>query len=163
MAVLVASVDASGNVVDPVLDGTSKGSKQSQERVLNIVKGLKNLGIPPGTSLPIKLHIAPCGTHGVDVYNEKLDYSPYMKELQHRMKSAWLPPKDREDRKTTIKFKVISDGTMSAATVSQSSGIKLLDDACMRALENASPFLPLPAGAPDDIEIEFTFDYHSKP
>jgi hypothetical protein len=27
-------------------------------------------------------------------------------------------------------------------------------------VENAAPFRPLPAGAPEDVDIQFTFDYN---
>ena len=57
-------------------------------------------------------------------------------------------------------FKIHSDGTLSHLRLDHSSGLALADNAALKAVENASPFLALPAGAPADVDIQFTFDYN---
>ncbi len=44
--------------------------------------------------------------------------------------------------------------------MSTSSGDKILDGACLNAVKNASPFRPLPPGAPAKVDINFTFNYN---
>lgn len=86
---------------------------------------------------------------------------PRKADLQRQMKRVWYPPKGTENRATTVKFKVLTDGATKNRSILKSSGDKVLDDACMKALEVASPLRPLPAGAPHCINIEFKFQYNA--
>jgi TonB family protein len=49
---------------------------------------------------------------------------------------------------------------MSNLRLANSSGVTAADEAALKAIETAAPFHPLPAGAPADVDIEFTFDYN---
>jgi TonB family protein len=49
---------------------------------------------------------------------------------------------------------------MSNLRLDHSSGLAIADQAALKAVENAAPFRPLPAGAQDDVDIQFTFDYN---
>jgi|LakMenEpi03Aug12_release.lakeMendotaPanAssembly.Ray.scaffolds.fasta_scaffold276894_2 TonB family protein len=89
------------------------------------------------------------------------DYGPYMADLQRNIKRHWFPPKGQESRRVVVVFKVNKDGSYSNLKVTKSSDIAVADRASLRAVEDASKgFKPLPAGAPSNVDIEFTFDYN---
>src|SRR5262249_7067169 len=89
-----------------------------------------------------------------------VDFGPYMADLQRRIKRAWFPPKGTESRRVMVVFKVHRGGELSHLRLERSAGIAIADQAALKAVENAAPFRPLPAGAPDDVDIQFTFDYN---
>jgi TonB family protein len=160
--VVDVDVDAAGNVLSASLAKTSKGATPAQERVLNVVKRLKNLGVPPATSLPLQLQISDCEKHGVEVIQSNIDYSQFMQDLQRRIKRAWFPPKREEYKRTTVIFKVWRNGAVSHVRIGESSGDVILDEAAIKAVNNASPARPLPGGSPDNIDIDFALDYKPK-
>jgi TonB family protein len=85
-----------------------------------------------------------------------VDFGPYMADLQHRIKRAWFPPKGQENKKVVVVFKIHKDGTVSNLRLDHSSGFQGADQAGLEAVEHASPLGPLPAGAKDDCDIQFT-------
>lgn len=89
-----------------------------------------------------------------------VDFGPYMADLQRRIKRQWFPPKGNESKRVKVVFKVHRDGQMSNLRMLVSSGLTIADQAALKAVENAAPFRNLPDGAPDDVDIEFTFDYN---
>jgi TonB family protein len=89
-----------------------------------------------------------------------VDFGPYMADLQRRIKKHWFPPKGNESKKVVVVFKVHSGGELSALRLDRSSGVAIADNAALKAVEDAAPFRPLPAGAPDSVDIQFTFDYN---
>lgn len=89
-----------------------------------------------------------------------VDFGPYMADLQRRIKRAWFPPKGNESKRVKVVFKVHRNGTMSHLRLMGSSGLAIADQAALKAVQNAAPFRPLPAGAPNDVDIQFTFDYN---
>jgi TonB family protein len=89
-----------------------------------------------------------------------VDFGPYMADLQRRIKRAWFPPRGQENRRVVVVFKIHKEGELSNLRLVTSSGMAPADKAAMSAVENAAPFRPLPAGASDDVDIQFTFDYN---
>ncbi|HEY9677919.1 MAG TPA: energy transducer TonB [Drouetiella sp.] len=89
-----------------------------------------------------------------------VDFGPYMADLQRRIKRAWFPPKGNESKRVVVIFKVHRGGELSNLRLDHSSGVAVADQAALKAVENAAPFRPLPAGASDDVDIQFTFDYN---
>lgn len=89
-----------------------------------------------------------------------VDFGPYMADLQRRIKRAWFPPKGNESKRVVVVFKVHRGGELSNLRLERSSGVAIADQAALKAIENAAPFRPLPAGAADDVDIQFTFDYN---
>ncbi len=89
-----------------------------------------------------------------------VDFGPYMADLQRRIKRAWFPPKGNESKRVVVIFKVHRGGELSNLRLEKSSGLAIADNAALKAVENAAPFRPLPAGAGDDVDIQFTFDYN---
>lgn len=91
--------------------------------------------------------------------NNTDDFGPYMADLQRRLKRAWFPPKGHEMDKVTVQFKVLRDGALSSCKVVHSAGEPISDQAALQAVQNASPFGPLPLGAAD-LNVNFTFDFN---
>lgn len=91
--------------------------------------------------------------------NRDVDFGPYMANLQRRIKRAWFPPKCASDR-IQVTFRVHSDGHMTGVRVTQASSSQAANEAALKAVQNASPFRPLPTGAPENVDIQFTFDYN---
>jgi TonB family protein len=90
-----------------------------------------------------------------------VDFSGYMASLQRLIKKHWFPPKDSASRRLSVTFKITRDGHMSNLQLNHSTGIQIADNAGLRAVEDAAPyFRPLPEGAPENVDIEFTFDYN---
>jgi TonB family protein len=89
-----------------------------------------------------------------------VDFGPYMADLQRRIKRAWFPPKGNESKRVVVVFKVHRGGELSNLRIDHSSGVAVADAAALKAVENAAPFRPLPAGASEDVDIQFTFDYN---
>lgn len=88
------------------------------------------------------------------------NFGPYMAELQRRIKRAWFPPKGPASKRVVVVFKIHTRGEMSHLRIEQSSGNSDTDNAALKAVENAAPFAHLPANSPDDVDIQFTFDYN---
>jgi TonB family protein len=89
-----------------------------------------------------------------------VDFGPYMADLQRRIKRAWFPPKGNESKRVMVIFKIHKNGELSALRLDHSSGVAIADDAALKAVQNAAPFRQLPPGAPNDVDIQFTFDYN---
>jgi TonB family protein len=87
------------------------------------------------------------------------DFGPYMAELQRRIKRAWYPPKG-DSKRIVVIFKIDRGGVLSNLHIERASGVAFADQAALKAVENAAPFPPLPAHSPDDVDIQFTFDYN---
>lgn len=101
----------------------------------------------------------PNGRPSLDAQKD-VDFGPYMADLQRRIKRAWFPPKGNESKRVVVQFKVHRGGELSNLRLDKSSGMAIADQAALKAVENAAPFRPLPPGAPDDVDIQFTFDYN---
>jgi len=88
------------------------------------------------------------------------DFSLFMSRLQSLIKKAWFPPHDAQTKTVRVMFKVHTNGELSNLRISHSSGISVADQAALSAVENAAPFGHLPEFSPENVDIEFTFDYN---
>lgn len=102
------------------------------------------------------------GTSGEDSTGSKAmpDFSAYMANLQRQIKRAWYPPKEGQTKKVKVMFKIHTDGSMTNLRLTLPSGSSISDQAALTAVQNAAPFQHLPANSPDNVDIEFTFDYN---
>ena len=91
---------------------------------------------------------------------QDVDFGPYMADLQRRIKRAWFPPKGQESKRVVVVFKIHRNGELSHLRLDHTSGMAIADQAALNAVQNAAPFRPLPPGAPEDVDIQFTFDYN---
>ncbi|HEY9793968.1 MAG TPA: energy transducer TonB [Candidatus Obscuribacterales bacterium] len=85
------------------------------------------------------------------------DSAPYMADLQRRLKKHWFPPQNSEFKNAVVSFKVHSGGELSDLKLVRSSGQALIDNVALKAVEDAAPYRPLPTGAPEHLDIRFTF------
>ncbi len=109
-------------------------------------------GSPNGTGAPD----AGGGGDGDDV-----DFGNYLDEVKKRIKKNWYPPRGAESLTITLKFKVMSDGSVGGnIKLVKSSGVAAADDAAKLAITNAAPFPALPKGAGPFVDIKFAFDYN---
>jgi TonB family protein len=83
----------------------------------------------------------------------------YMKDMEHRIKSNWLPPEDNFRNKTVVTFQVMRDGTIKSSKVSESSGDKQFDTDAIKAVQQTGKVAPLPKNIFGEyIDITFTFE-----
>jgi TonB family protein len=89
-----------------------------------------------------------------------VNFGPYMSALQRKIKRAWRPPRGSESNRIVVTFVVLKDGRLSDLRIVVSSPDPEANMAALKAVSEASPFDPLPAGSGDTVDIEFTFDYN---
>ncbi len=102
----------------------------------------------------------PPGTRTSPPVKADPDFSKYMLELQRRIKRAWFPPSHTEKNRVKVLFKIHANGEMSNLRITESSGLAIADQAALAAVRNAAPFAHLPENSPENVDIEFTFDYN---
>lgn len=91
--------------------------------------------------------------------SSEVDFASYMAELQRAIRRRWYPPKCPTSRRVQVTFKIHRNGSMSNLGLLASSGVAMADQAALKAVQLAAPFRHLPPGSPDDVDIQFTFDY----
>jgi len=130
-----------GPVVRPVLPTFGEpGGTKVDNTVGNTIETAKNTGPISVPTLPV-------------------DFAAYMGDLQRRIKRSWFPPKDTESKRIEVVFKIHKGGELTDLRILKSCGFASADEAALRAVQNAAPFRSLPQGAPENIDIQFTFDY----
>lgn len=90
-----------------------------------------------------------------------VSYAEFMNDLQRRIKRNWFPPKGPDSSRIKVIFAVLRSGELvdSSIRLISSSGVASADQAAIAAIRNAAPYRTLPTGAPERIDVEFTFDY----
>lgn len=82
---------------------------------------------------------------------------PYMDNVQRKIKMDWSPPLSNVPKQVVVvQFKLLRDGTIHDARVTQSADLEQ-NKAALKALEQAAPFDPLPTGSPAEVKVQFTF------
>lgn len=104
----------------------------------------------------------PDGGAGPDAEHtaQAIDWGSYMADLQRRIRRQWFPPHNGRSNKVRAIFTVHKDGQISNLRLLVSSGLSVSDQAALKAIETAAPLRPLPRGAGESVDIEFTFDYN---
>lgn len=112
---------------------------------------------PPVAAAPEPAPAAPLAP--VIQAEQDVDFGPYMAKMQRRIKRSWFPPKCTESKRVVAAWTIARDGSLSNLRITQPS-IKMSNDAALKAVQNSAPFQPLPEGAPESVDISFTFDYN---
>lgn len=91
----------------------------------------------------------------------KFPFSYYIKQVQSKISQNWTWAKSYSGSYTTVVyFRILRSGEISDLRVKTSSGNKLYDNICLRAVEVSSPFPPLPDGYNDNwLGVYFEFKY----
>jgi periplasmic protein TonB len=79
---------------------------------------------------------------GVD--NPDFTYGYYLDRLLSLIDANWTRPALGSGVRAVLSFRIERDGTLSELKVAESSGYNSFDLAALRAVQNASPFPPLP-------------------
>jgi len=95
------------------------------------------------------------------------DWNAYGAEMVRRIKLHWDIPELAQLGWTgslTVRFYIMSNGTVADAKIARSSGIQPFDEAALQAIVKSSPFRPLPVGLREDREgVTVTFFYNMRP
>ena len=92
-------------------------------------------------------------------------FQDYFNQVRDRIKSKWIYPYEASSRgiegELQIEFGIAKSGELQFIERRRSSGIELLDDYAMRAVQLASPFPPVPdALSKGGLPINGIFRYH---
>lgn len=91
-------------------------------------------------------------------------YGWYVDVVKRKVQSNWLTyeldPHIKAPHKGGISFDILRDGTPTNVQLAQSSGVPLLDQSAMRAVQRVDKFGPLPEG--NKVSVTFWFDYPPK-
>ena len=89
-------------------------------------------------------------------------WSYYLAAIRNKIGSAWVPPAGPGGRviRTSVYFRISRDGQVVLARVEDPSGNAFFDHTAMRALAQATPLPPLPAGYDGEwLGVHFGFEY----
>jgi len=89
-------------------------------------------------------------------------FGGYAAIIRDKVARSWrtedVDPRVKTAPEVVVTFEILRDGTARNVRVDQRSGILTLDNSAQRAILNAAPFPPLPAGFDRDAaQIEFRF------
>jgi protein TonB len=91
-------------------------------------------------------------------------YPWYVEVVKRKVQSNWLTyeldPHIQAPHKGGISFDIRRDGSVSNVQLAQSSGVPLLDQSALRAVQRVDTFGPLPEG--NSVNVTFWFDYPPK-
>ena len=76
--------------------------------------------------------------------NPDFTYGYYIDRLLSLIDANWVRPNMGSGVRAIISFRIQKDGSLSELRVAESSGYNAFDLAALRAVQNASPFPPLP-------------------
>lgn len=89
------------------------------------------------------------------------EFTPFMRNLQVKIKSNWHPPKNDSSNTVEMLFRIAKDGSLISHEILKTSGIPEVDKAAVDALILSSPFEPLPKSHNETyVDVQFTFDYN---
>lgn len=80
----------------------------------------------------------------VGVDNPDFTYGYYLDRLLSLIDANWVRPSLGSGIRAIVSFHIQRDGTLTGLKVAESSGYNSFDLAALRAVQNASPFPPLP-------------------
>lgn len=141
----------------------SSGSKIVDDTLINTINNTptqKDLLPPNSGEIKIKLQKLKQYSEIGDNPSE-VDFAPYMRELQRRIKSNWHPPVNYDSKRASVFMKIDKAGNLVACSIYQSSGYKNVDKSVLDAVYKTAPFRPLPEEYNGKtVDIIFTFDYY---
>jgi TonB family protein len=103
----------------------------------------------------------------VAINAQEAPYGPYLQRIRDQIRHAWRYP-DELKRQTgvlhlAVQFTIENNGVLSGVELLRPSGVALLDTMVTTALQQSSPFLPLPeAWRLERLHVLATFEYTSR-
>ncbi len=103
------------------------------------------------------------GATGIKVDSEGFNFGYYLEIVRERISDNWSPPPvGSEVVVSTVYFKIRRTGEITDIKLEKSSGFELYDMAAMKAVSDATPLPPLPAGFKGQwLGVHFEFEYKS--
>ena len=90
----------------------------------------------------------------------KISTADYMANMQNKIKRNWQSNLCAAGEEIVVSYSIFEDGKIANIQIIESSGNSKLDKSAISALEQASPFLPLPKQLKKEknsIDVKFTF------
>jgi TonB family protein len=154
-------VDAGGKIFNVARSAFKSPSAEAEECAKRRLSDIDRFEPPPGGT-PLTMEIRFCNDPAKMTITAipDFDWTDYMLRLQAKIKHAWTPLRIRQSNRAVVSFKVRRDGNASDISLHRSSGAAIVDEIALETISKTAPFAPLPDGAPDFVEIQFTFDYN---
>jgi TonB family protein len=95
-------------------------------------------------------------TNNTSVVGDDTSRHAYMIDLRRRIKRHWSPF-GFPSNPPVVSFKVRRDGTLSGLQIDRSSGNAGIDNAALKAVQDAAPFRPTPLDMKDPAPIQYSF------
>ena len=139
----------------------AKRDAASEEAGRRFLMTLKKLPAPPSAlNAPVSLRITLCNSDKLTTVGFKdVALETWAAETQESIKKVWFPPKCTEPVEPVLLFKVKRNGSRSDLRIAKTSGLKIADEAALKAVNTAPTFSPLPDGAPETLEFRQSFSY----
>ncbi|MCX7956451.1 MAG: TonB C-terminal domain-containing protein [Endomicrobia bacterium] len=92
----------------------------------------------------------------------KFPFSYYVNQIRKKIIENWLWSHNYPgELKTVVYFRILREGKIEDLRIKETSGNKLYDNLCLRAVEISQPFPPLPEGFKEEyLGVFFEFKYH---
>jgi len=91
---------------------------------------------------------------GVTLDTQEFKYLSYLAKVKAKIESVWKYPPTALQRglrgNLYIRFTIGKDGRVTETVLLRSSGYRMLDEAALKAIRDADPFLPLPESWGED-------------
>ncbi len=103
-----------------------------------------------GSPLGSELASSPFGAKGVGLDSPDFTYGYYVDQLLAMIGGRWTRPRVDGQPETLLFFRIQRDGRVTDLALAETSGLRVFDDAAMRAVQEAAPLPPLPASYDKD-------------
>jgi len=95
-------------------------------------------------------------------------YAPYLVSVRRKIERLWGYPAEARARGVTgellVGFTILNDGRLSRLDLVKTSGSSILDQAALRAIQQAAPYAPFPKQIDlDRLHITASFLYYHSP
>jgi protein TonB len=147
-------INPSGSITNITISETS-GDAEIDQLAL---KTIKNIGqLPPMPKGSAGLNYAftlPCRKE-----QTTKELNAYNQELFNQILRTWWVPKDLTFKQTTLKLTVNKDGSLSAISITKSSGDAIADKLALIAAKRARPYKPLPESITNPIDFAYILGF----
>ncbi len=108
-----------------------------------------------------KVASTPTTLPSLSLETAKFPFTYYVNQIRKKIVDNWLWSQNYPgELKTVVYFKIFRSGEIGELKIKESSNNKLYDNICLRAVELAKPFPPLPQGFTEDyLGVYFEFKY----
>ena len=94
----------------------------------------------------------------IDQRYSQVNFKPFLSAMNKRIRSVWNPGPVTSSSHAVATFVLDKQGDIKALCLSKSSRSKKADEAALKAAADAAPFGALPAGAPEVVYVQYSFD-----